>query len=71
MGLIQMPALTSTPKKHIEHGIHRASQSRQEKKACNAPHLCQFIPHRSELCIKVESISVFIDQLPYLCFDHV
>ena len=53
---------TFIPKKYIEHGIHHASQSRQEKKRYAMFHTCAnlFSP-RPELCIKVESISVFLD----------
>ena len=37
MGLNQTQALTSTTKKHIEHRIHFASQSRQRKKGMQCP----------------------------------
>ena len=47
MCLIQMQALIRTLQKHIEHGIHHTSESRQEKMACNIPHLCQFIPAKA------------------------
>ena len=62
MGLIQTQALISTPKKHIEHGLHHTSESRQEKSHAITHTCANLFPPRPKLCIKVESVSVFFDR---------